>query len=224
MWTDTFAVSLLEGRGESLRTPLTDLTTDLKTSVFRWRASFILQMIGTRLGVGPLIGSLLDREQRVARNCMKVHEVISRTYGAGIIVDSSKEADHFLRIFSLFPDLVLPVFLIRDGRGIVWSKMKRGSRDVRQATLSYMWQARLQRFARRSVPSRFRSYVYYEELCRNPEQVEARILDPLDIPMRTIDLSLLSTDRHDLGGSPRFKTSTSRSIQVDEPILGKGSV
>ena len=58
--------------------------------------------------------------------------------------------------------------------------------------------------------------VRYEDLCRDPAAVLGGILRPFGVPVRTTELLGLPPERHDLGGSPRFKGGGSGAIELDE--------
>ena len=136
--------------------------------------------------------------------------------GAELLVDSSKEPDHFLHLRASYPDLVEPVFLHRDGRGMVWSKMRRSGRPADKAVAGFLWMQRMIETARRAVGVHRATEASYEEICADPRGQLERLLSLFHIPVETVDLGALSELRHDIGGSPSFQGAERRTLQLDE--------
>jgi hypothetical protein len=49
-----------------------------------------------------------------------------------------------------------------------------------------------------------------------PREVLERILKKVNISVRSVDLGRLPTERHELGGSPRFQGKNPTKIELDE--------
>ena len=191
-------------------------TTEVPREGLAWRLTMLREAVALRGGLSPAGPLFRWRAHAAAKECMKLYEAVAKKTGAKVIVDSSKEPDHFLHLRASFPELVEPVFLHRDGRGMVWSKMRRSGRPAENAINGFLWMQRMIETARRAVGVHRATEVFYEDVCRDPEKELRRLLDPLDIPVVETDLSALEDVRHDIGGSPRFEGAERRTLQLDE--------
>ena len=174
-----------------------------------------------RLGLKEATGRMLRRERRVADNCLALHRAACELTGDRVAVDASKIPTHFLNLRLQGGESARPVFLVRDGRAVVWSKMQRRMQKGKghdAATMTRQWLnvSRAMLALQRVVPEPEEAFVRYEELCRDPGKVLESILGPLGVPVRTTDLRSLSAERHDLGGSPRFREALPEKIELDE--------
>ena len=94
--------------------------------------------------------------------------------------------------------------------------MRRTKIDVVEATKRWLRAAKMILAVRRLVPAPLSEFVCYERLCANPNKTLQRILDRVGLTVRTTDLMAMPTERHDLGGSPRFRDGSSAKIELDE--------
>lgn len=129
---------------------------------------------------------------------------LQRVAGARVVVDSSKTPSYGY-LLSLVPGVQLHVVhLVRDGRGVVYSRLRRNSRgelrwrseDLLVARTALEWSVvnGLSSTLKTSVPY---SLVRYEELMSNPASILQRITDGCGQP--TPDLSFLQGHRVHLG-------------------------
>lgn len=191
-------------------------TTEAPRAGVRWRVGLLRAVAALRFGPLPAGPRLRHQDHSAARECIDLHRSFAAVSSAGLTVDSSKEPDHYLHLRASFPDLVDPLFMHRDGRGIVWSKVKRAALSVADAIDSYVWMERMvERVRRASLPSSIVD-VRYEDLCRSPREVLERVLGPRGISVRNTDLTVLDSDRHDIGGSPRFAGAAPTALRLDE--------
>lgn len=191
-------------------------TTEQAPMGLTWRISMFREVAAIRAGLLPA-GPLFRRRNHIAAaECFRLYEAVARETGASLLIDNSKEPDHFLHMRASYPDHVEPVFLHRDGRGIIWSKMRRTGASAKTAIDGYIWMQRLIETARRAIGLHKATELLYEDLCRDPARELERLLSPHKIPVDTTDLSDLPDLRHDIGGSPTFKGAERREIKLDE--------
>ena len=190
--------------------------TEVPREGLTWRVSMMREAIALRAGLTPAGGLFRWRAKAAAEECMKLYESVAQKTGAEVLVDSSKEPDHFLHLRASYPGLVEPVFLHRDGRGMVWSKMRRSGRPADNAINGFLWMQRMIETARRGVGIHKATEASYEDVCRDPEGQLRRLLAPFGIPVVETDLGALAGTRHDIGGSPRFEGAERRALQLDE--------
>ncbi len=197
-------------------TPADQRTTENVPSGLAWRMSMLREATAIRGGLVPASALFRRRNHAAAKECFRLYEAVARETGASLLIDNSKEPDHFLHMHASYPEHVEPVFLHRDGRGIIWSKMRRTGMSAEAAVDGYIWMQRLIETARRAIGLNKATEMKYEELCEDPEGGLARLLSPYDIPVETVDLGELSDVRHDIGGSPTFKGAERREVKLDE--------
>ncbi len=201
---------------ERLETPIRSLITGVNRGPWQSRIGKAVEIAASRLGSPVLTRALLRREGSVAGSCLAINRVVGELTGSHTIVDSSKCPSHFLHVYLADPDTVIPAFLVRDGRGIIWSKMRRSGIDVEEAIKRWLRGARMILAVRHLVPPAMREFVYYEEICRRPRETLERILGRIGVAVQSTRLAALPAERHDLGGSPRFRNGVSTEIKLDE--------
>jgi hypothetical protein len=196
--------------------PLNKLRTSPSYHLLRRRFSQVIGWSALKFGWEPLARGLLKDERRFAGNCLAIYQAASKITGNQIVVDASKVPSHLLYLYLEGKELLHPIILIRDGRAVVWSKMKRAGLTATQATKGWVNVCRMIFALQRVMPNSGSVFVSYEELCMNPVHVLERILNPVDVSVQSIDLASLPSERHDLGGSPRFHGKNPDKIELDE--------
>ena len=196
--------------------PSTERVTERPREGSAWRMSTLREAVAIRGGLVPAGPFLRKRAHHAAAECHRLYEAVARETGASLLVDNSKEPDHFLHLRASYPDLVEPVFLHRDGRGLIWSKIRRAGVSADKAINGYIWMQRQIETARRAIGAKKATESLYEDLCRDPRAELERLLSPYKIPVETTDLGKLTAVRHDIGGSPTFQGEEKREIKLDE--------
>ena len=197
-------------------TPAEQRTPEQLPGGASWRLGMLREAAAIRGGLVPA-GRLFRRQAHAAAaECFRLYEAVAEETGASLLIDNSKEPDHFLHMRASYPEHVAPVFLHRDGRGLIWSKMRRTGMSAGAAIDGYIWMQRLVETARRAMGLHKATELLYEDLCRDPERELERLLAPYKIPVETPDLGRLPDIRHDIGGSPPFKGAERREITLAE--------
>ncbi len=182
----------------------------------RWPAQ-VVAWTALRLGLEKPARELLRREQQVAVNCLALYKAAGELTGNQAVVDTSKDPAQFLHLYLANGDVVRPVLFVRDGRAVVWSKIQRiKTLSVQQASRRWVSVSRKMLALQKVLPAPDCELVYYEELCRNPTVALENILSRVNVTIQSTDLSALPAERHDLGGSPRFRVREPYKIEADE--------
>jgi hypothetical protein len=138
-------------------------------------------------------------------------DVVSEVTQARIFLDSSKDPirlKYLLRVDSL---AVKVIHMIRDGRGVMNSAMKRLNCSPEEGVTE--WVRREGEIARilRKVPEERRLRLRYEDLCANPVKELERVFRFLGVAPEDANLDFRSVEHHILGNAMRFeKTSEIR--------------
>jgi hypothetical protein len=146
-----------------------------------------------------------------------IYHEASNLAGVKILVDNSKVPFYFAKLRQKNGNSIQPVYLHRDGRAVVYSKLRRTGISVRQASKQYRnttISMELLRFCLQSKPN----FVFrYEDLCAYPEVIINNLRELAGL--RNIELKKLkfSPGRyHFLGGSPSYKERSPLDLQVDQ--------
>ena len=151
---------------------------------------------------------------KLARDSIALADAILSATDNKILVDSSKSALRFWSVFREQPAKVRAVFLVRDYRAVVYSKMKRGQ-SLERAALG--WRQKMEQIELlTSDVSDDRCYrLKYENLCADPAKALAGLCAFLDIDFDTKMLSRPKEGTHHIGGSPSKFDPSKRAISLD---------
>jgi len=153
-------------------------------------------------------------EREAAARLADCVEQAALRLGAGIIVDSSKDIDHFARLALGDAFDLIPVHVVRDPRGVVHSAMTRTQADP--AIVARHWQRvnRAGLWLARLTPRYPWRIVRYEDFCEDPLGVAGDILRAAG---QLAPLPRLTPAQcHALGGSPGFEAPDPDAIRTDE--------
>lgn len=148
-------------------------------------------------------------------NTLAVYDHVRALTGKRVIVDSSK---HYVRAVSLYraqPEKVRVVLLVRDGRGVFYSGLKRGfgrSFSLRAWNNHYK---RALELLDRQVPAAHRMLVHYEDMVTNTEGTISKLCDFLDMDFEPSMLDFRAVTHHNVNGNDMKFTSTSE-LRLDE--------
>ena len=148
----------------------------------------------------------------IARNCMRITNLAATISRAEIVVDCSKSAEHFLRLWLIRNTEVLPIYMVRDGRAVVNSVRRHGDGSIEKASIGWVDSIKaMQRLQR--ITNQRGEYLFYEDLCRAPDTV-LNAMFGRHMEIRTLNLSLLEdVTSHSIGGGA---FDTTKEIRIDE--------
>jgi hypothetical protein len=162
----------------------------------RWKAIHAVKGIGLSLGLNVPIPAF----ERSITHTHMLYDAIRRASRSRLIVDSSKTYLKGLGLYHRSPETVRLVFLCRDGRGVMWSNMKRGM--SREKALS-IWRSYYRRslLLLRHVKREHWIAVNYEKLTQDPEAEMRRLADFLGLSFHPGLLRLDSKPHHIANGN-----------------------
>jgi hypothetical protein len=161
--------------------------------------------------LGVFTGPLLQG----ARNKLCLFDVVAETESLSVVVDSSK---HYLEAVSLHkasPARTKIVLLIRDGRAVFYSGLKRGHGRRHSLNAWLRTYRRALPLLRTQVPSTDRLDVRYEDLASNPARVLHRICEFIGIGFER-EMLAFRAHRHHLMNGNDMRLSGSEAIRADE--------
>lgn len=178
------------------------------------RISHALEYFLLRCDKGTII-SLLKRSDQALENNLLLYEKAREVFDADITVDSSK---HYLKALGLYrkvPGKLRIILLVRDGRAVLYSGLKR-NRSRRQTVFSWKnhYKRALLLFDRYVDPAHI-LLVKYERLATTPEQELNRICGFLGLDYQEKMLDFSNYTHHVTNGNTRVIFSQSSIIRPD---------
>lgn len=172
----------------------------------RWKA------IHTLVGAGLLTGIDLRVPvfERSITHTQMLFDAIRETSGCPLVVDSSKSYLKTLGLYRRAPETTRLIVLCRDGRGVMWSEMKRGMTRSKALASWKKFYARTLRLLRNVDPAHV-AYVRYEDLTHDPEGELGRLAAFLGLRLDPGMLRLDSKVHHLTNGNDmRLRDGTVR--------------
>lgn len=163
----------------------------------------------------PLPGILTASLREASQSRYRLFEYLLRETSAAFIVDSSKHYLDALHLFNAAVGGAKIIHLIRDGRAVFASGLRRGL--SRRSALS-AWVSHSSRsipLLKRHIPADHLLLVHYEKLADDTVAEISRIMNFLEFPFEDTMIDFTSKDSHILNGN-RMRFATSSEIRLDE--------
>ncbi len=125
---------------------------------------------------------------------------IAEHHHKDVIVDSSKSITPLSALASVNPEAITVVRLIRDGRGVVHSNLRRGIDDVRRATMRWLNQSRRLDAVIRRIKSETMT-IKYEDFCAKPTEVVRSLLHRCSIATQDFEGDINVENHHTIPGN-----------------------
>lgn len=163
----------------------------------------------------PFVDTLTPGFTHGINNTLAVYDHVRALTGKSVIVDSTK---HYVRAASIYlqqPERTRVVVLVRDGRGVFYSGVKRGfGRNYSLRAWNSHYKRALE-LLDRHVPESHRTLVHYEDMVMDTERTISRLCDFLDMDFEPAMLDFRSVIHHNVNGNDMKFTSTSE-LRLDE--------
>jgi hypothetical protein len=153
-----------------------------------------------RFGLAPLAPFARPLE-RGARNKWRLFDIVARTVSRSVLIDSSK---HYLEAVALYraaPQRTKVVLLVRDGRAVFYSGLKRGHSRQRALTAWLRTYRRALPVLHRVVRPDDLIFVKYEHLVRNPARELHRLCRLIGVGFDGRMLDFRSAEHHVVNGN-----------------------
>jgi len=162
------------------------------------------------------------RNKTIGQNCFKLLDIVSTTSRKDIIIDSSKRPEQLYAMLRAKQDnyTIKVIHLIRDGRGVCFSKFTRGKElgketgFLRKVVNWVLINIRIWNL-RPFFHEKDFIQVKYEDLCTDTEGVMREICEKLNLTFHSSSSILSDEGKHVIGGSPR-KFHKDTKIRLDE--------
>jgi hypothetical protein len=181
-------------------------------------ANAALLVIGNRrlLAAAARVSEPIRKNLRAAEQSHIMFRAIRNVTGRSVVVDASKKGVRMKTLHLERPDSVRVVQMVRDGRGVAWSRINRLGDSMDRAA-RYWVRGNLGVEAMiRGIPKVHRILLHYEDLCRNPLNEVRRIERLLDLPPSDLSLDLDKNAAHFIGGNPMRYRASEKALALDE--------
>ncbi len=153
----------------------------------------------------------------IANNIFRLYEIISIINDTPFIVDSSKVAHYFKLLYLFQPEHIKIIFLYRDGRGVTYSKLQEEKGiTVKKAAIRWVYSNIMMQIASFGIPNDKIFKVYYEDLCKNPNEILKSICSFIGIEFQEQMINLNKYGKHNVFGNPMRFDKKSNKIFLDE--------
>lgn len=147
-------------------------------------------------------------------NNVRIYEAIRGVLRTDAVVDSSKSYLKAVALYLSQPEHTRILLLTRDGRGVLWSYIKKGvarEKGLREWRTTY---SRAMPLLRRHVPQEHCLRVRYEDLTSDTSGVLRSICEFIDLPFEQSMLDYRRKTHHIVNGN-RMRLSSSSAIRAD---------
>lgn len=179
-----------------------------KARAFFQHLKYSNPLLETLIPLAPSLKTSLE-------NTFYLYDLIRQTWGADVIIDSSKSALKAVGLYKMHPDQVRIILLSRDGRGVFLSRRLTG---VDQMTSLGGWKnyyTRALDTLEKHVPAEHLYRLRYEDLVAEPEATLKQICNFIGVPYESSMTDLSGGERHVVNGNRGTKKRRHGGIQAD---------
>jgi hypothetical protein len=144
------------------------------------------------------------------------YAAIRETSRCPVLLESTKDLRRLKLLYLKMPRAYRLLYMIRDGRAVAASDMRRTKMPMEQAVRRWMNYHRQADYVLSSVPTASILRVRYEELCRTPATILQGICDFIGIPFKSEMVQLRKQEAHNIGGNPMRFRQNEDTIRLDE--------
>jgi hypothetical protein len=117
------------------------------------------------------------------------------------VVDSSKSWFRMKLLYLWKPELMKIIFLVRDGRGVVYSHIRKENLSIEEAARSWARTQKANLWMLRSIPAESWRLVRYEDLTSEPDSTLLNLCNWLGLSYEPEMLRFRQTKHHNLAGN-----------------------
>lgn len=188
-----------------------------ETNPFRSVINETIIVVGSRWlrRVAALVHPDVARHRKIARDTITLYELVRTARGTPIVLDSTKNPGTFKGVF-IEADIPMKfILLVRDGRAVCWSRIRRENVTMEQAASAWLAEHRKRAVAQRGISDDAVLTVRYEDLASAPVDTVKHICEFLGVSFESMMLDF-RRDRHNLGGNPMRFREQEGEIELDE--------
>lgn len=171
-------------------------------------------------GIRPpwsLASCIVGKEHReAAENSLFWLDCIRAAEKTPVVVDSTKDVRRLKLYYLRAPKSLRVLYLVRDGRAVTASAIRRSGCDMTDAARIWVAQNRAILAALSGMPRKQIHFVRYEDFCKDPKAHLESICYFLGLTFEPQMLRLNKAIRHNIGGNPMRFRRHEQQIKLDE--------
>lgn len=180
--------------------PTMMLNAEPQSRISRWSENLLL---ASGIPFPPYLARhLLPASQwRAIMTSITVYNAVRRVTGRRVLVDGSKDARRLAMLARAIPESLYVLHLVRDGRAVAASAMRRELQSMAEAAEAWKTSNRRLDIAMRSIPKSRIKFLRYEDLCVDPQATMESLEHFLRV--KRVPLETLTEDptRHNVSGN-----------------------
>lgn len=180
----------------------------------KWKTILAGKFLQHRLSF-PLPNALVGKYNEGTLNTLEIYDLVLTATGKQITVDSTKRYSKAVSLYENRPGNTRLVVMVRDGRGVYFSGIKRGFSRRYSLDAWYNYYSRALPNFRRNVASEHIHLMHYEDLVINPEETLRGICGFLKIDYDPAMLDFKSVVHHNVNGND-MKFSSASVLKLDD--------
>jgi len=186
-----------------------------QNSIYNYRRKFSRALNYATLAYGPkwLYKARIEGDHTILNN-FRLYKNIMHFQGVNCIVDSSKDYLKAVKLYYTEPKKVKLILLVRDGRGVFYSNLKRGA-SKKESLMAWLNHSRRAiKLINRHIPERDYLIVKYEDLGADTRRELRRICDFVGLEYEENMLEFLAQTHHIANGN-NMRFASSAKIRLD---------
>jgi hypothetical protein len=176
----------------------------------RRMAIYLSQLTGTTLP-----DYMSHRFRKALTNRLALYDAVRATTRSTVIIDASKEYLTGLTLYQMRPDDIRLILLVRDGRAVFYSNLKRGFGRSHSLQAWDRYYSHAMPLLTRNVPPQHRLLIRYEDLMSEPERQLRRLSSFLDLEYSPSMLDP-STKQHHITSGNNMRFTSGAPVRIDE--------
>lgn len=164
----------------------------------------------------PLCKFVFSHNYKKIQRSIGLYECVSDISRARIVVDNTKDARRMKYLHTIEPNRTKFIYLVRDGRAVCFSAMKRKNISMHKAALTWAIAQIKQIIVLLTIPKNQRLIIKYEDLCTKQQTVLDELFEFLQIKNTSRFIALDRSSSHGLGGNPMRFRRDEKCIKLDE--------
>ncbi len=158
---------------------------------------------------------LFLEHREAADNSWRFFGHVAAASGAATLIDSTKTATRLFALWRAQPEHLRVIHLVRDGRGVSHSHMKRTHGTIADGVRFWEKQSKPLLLVLRHIDPARRYLCRYEDLCNSPVQTLQRLCDFLSLDLQADRVALPTSLPHLIPGNPMSSRGDS-AIRLNE--------
>lgn len=191
-----------------------DWAHQTRSRMLQRKLTYALEFARFRWGL-PGIPPFQRRLEEAARNKLRLFDFLLAQTSKGFVIDSSKHYVDGMHLYQQAPEFTRIISLIRDGRAVFNSGLRRGLTPAAAISAWRRPYSRALPILEKNVPEADWLRIRYEDLAQNPSQTLDKVCDFLGLDYQPNMMDYKQSGSHIANGN-RMRLKEDATIRLDE--------